>query len=100
MGIFLSLIDKNTHSLSLWSFLLCNHIQLPKLILSLSHFAHSMSLSSLSPPTETQMFPGSLSLGTSVTRLGDFWKFLRTTILTKIAQLFEDFLGRFEKENF
>ena len=46
------------------------------------------------------MFPGSLSLGTSVTRLGDFWKFLRTTILTKIAQLFEDFLGRFEKENF
>ena len=46
------------------------------------------------------MFPCSLSLGTSVTRLGDFWKFSTTNILTKIAQLFEDFLGRFEKENF
>ena len=37
---------------------------------------------------------------TSVTRLGDFWKFLATNLLTKVAQNIGDFLGYFEKEHF
>ena len=37
---------------------------------------------------------------TSVTRLGDFWKFLVTYFSTKVAQIFIDFLGYFEKHPF
>ena len=33
----------------------------------------------------------------SVTRLDNFWKFLATNFLTKVAQLFGDFWGLFEK---
>ena len=33
----------------------------------------------------------------SVTRLGDFLKFLVTNFLTKVAQIFGDYLGYFEK---
>ena len=36
----------------------------------------------------------------SVTRLGDFWKFLATNILTKVAQIFGNFLGCCEKHYF
>ena len=32
-----------------------------------------------------------------VTRLGDFLKFLVTNFLTKVAQIFGDYLGYFEK---
>ena len=32
----------------------------------------------------------------SATRLGDFWKFLVTNILSKVAQMFGDFLGFLE----
>ena len=32
-----------------------------------------------------------------VSRLGDFWKFLLTNLVTKVAQLFVDFLGYYEK---
>ena len=33
----------------------------------------------------------------SVTRLGDFWKFLVTKILPKVAQIISNFLGHFEQ---
>ena len=33
----------------------------------------------------------------SVTRLGDFWKFLVTKFLAKVAQIIGNFLGNFEK---
>ena len=36
----------------------------------------------------------------SVTRLCDFWIFLATKFLTKVAQLFSDFMGYFENHNF
>ena len=36
-------------------------------------------------------------LSTSVTRLGDFWKFLATKFLAKEAQMIGNFLGYFEK---
>ena len=32
----------------------------------------------------------------SVTRLGDFWKFLATNFVTKVTQRYEDFLGYLE----
>ena len=35
----------------------------------------------------------------SVTRLGDFWKFLETKLLTKVAQNVGNFLGYFENQN-
>ena len=35
-----------------------------------------------------------------VTRLGDFWKFLITNCLTKVTQIFCDFLGYFETHLF
>ena len=31
-----------------------------------------------------------------VTRLGDFWYFMETKILSKVSQIFGDFLGYFE----
>ena len=34
--------------------------------------------------------------GTSVTRLGDFWKFFTTNFRSKIAHIFSNFLGHFE----
>ena len=37
---------------------------------------------------------------TSVTRLGDFWKLLGTNFLSKVAQMFVDFLGSLEDHNF
>ena len=36
----------------------------------------------------------------SVTRLGDFWKFLATNFLTKVTQIFGNFLGYCEKHYF
>ena len=36
----------------------------------------------------------------SVTRLGNFLKFLATNFISKVAQIFHDFLGLFEKWNF
>ena len=33
---------------------------------------------------------------TSVTRLGDFWNFLSTNLVSKVAQMFADFLGSCE----
>ena len=33
----------------------------------------------------------------SVTRFGDFWNFLAINFITKVAQIFGDFLGFFEK---
>ena len=33
----------------------------------------------------------------SVTRLGAFWKFSATNMLIKVAQIFNDFEGHFEK---
>ena len=35
-----------------------------------------------------------------MTRLGDFWKFLVTNFLTKVAQMYVDFLGYFENFQF
>ena len=37
---------------------------------------------------------------TSVTRLGDFWKFLATNLLSIVFQIFRDFLGCIEKHHF
>ena len=34
----------------------------------------------------------------SVTRLGDFLKFMATSLLTRVAQNIGDFLGYFEKD--
>ena len=39
-------------------------------------------------------------LGVSGTRLGDFRKFLVTNFLTKVAQIFGDFLGFVERHHF
>ena len=36
-------------------------------------------------------------LGTSVTRLGDFWKFFVTNFLSKVAKILSNFLGLFWK---
>ena len=36
----------------------------------------------------------------SVTRLGDFWKFLVTKSLTKVAQMYGNYWGYFEKHHF
>ena len=36
----------------------------------------------------------------TVTWLGDFWKFLGTNFLSKVAQIFGDFLDHFENSNF
>ena len=38
------------------------------------------------------------ALATSVTRLGDFWNFLVTNFIKKIAQMFGDFLGELWKQ--
>ena len=36
----------------------------------------------------------------SVTRLGDFWKFLVTNFITKVAKVLGDFLGFLERQHF
>ena len=41
-----------------------------------------------------------LRVSSSVTRLGDFWYFLAIKIITKVAQLFGDFLGSCENHRF
>ena len=41
-----------------------------------------------------------LSLETSVTRLGDFWKFLVKVVVIKVAQMYSDFFGYFENNTF
>ena len=40
------------------------------------------------------------SLSTSVTRLGEFWNFLVTNFITKVAQMFGDILGSCENHRF
>ena len=35
-----------------------------------------------------------------MTRLGNFWNFLETNVITKETQMFVDFLGSFEKHCF
>ena len=37
---------------------------------------------------------------TSVTRVGDLWKFLMTIFHAKVAKIYSDFLGYFETTNF
>ena len=38
-----------------------------------------------------------VSTAATVTRLGNFWNFLATNFITKVALMFGDFLGSYEK---
>ena len=40
------------------------------------------------------------SIADMVARLGDFWNFLVTNFITKVAQMFGDFLGSYENFSF
>ena len=53
--------------------------------------------SSLPPTSNVLLF---LSSRSSVTRLGEFWNSLVTNFITKVAQMFDDFLGSCENHHF